>query len=329
MEGEGVAAPLLVDATTGALIVTGGGGGGGSTDMSVTNGILTTTAADTAIIKDEALAIDAKLPALTGGRIPVESANMDSEEFTFTQTGAIAVGTTLISIDAQKFREVVVFATSTGTSGAIGGQISFNGTNWNTLQPVQLNSNSGSLANIVAGPGGVSVFNTYGARYFRLAMTVGATGGTTTISAWASQTVTPKNYSSVAVTGTVQTNGPVPVATSGFSAYHTLISAESTNATSVKTSAGTIGTLTVTNSTASLKWIRLFNKASAPTVGTDTPVLNFQIPPNSMQHINTAFAGIRLNLGIAYAITGGAATEAVTDSTAVGAGDIVLAMTFA
>jgi L-serine deaminase len=48
----GLKLPVLVD-TTGQLMVSGGGGGGGgSTDMSVTNGILTTTAADTAIIKE-------------------------------------------------------------------------------------------------------------------------------------------------------------------------------------------------------------------------------------------------------------------------------------
>ena len=284
-----------------------------------------------AIIKDEAILIDAKLPALSAGRIPVESANTDSEEFTFSQTGAIAVGTTLISIDAQKFREVVVFVTSIGTSGAIGGQISFNGTTWNTIQPVLLNSNSGSLAN-VATLNAPSIYNTYGARYFRLAMTVGATAGTTTVTAWASQTVTPKNYSSVAVSGTVTVSSgtitPSVSANNGFGSYHTLISAASTNATSVKASGGTIGTLTVTNSTASLRWFRLFNLIVAPTVGTSTPVLNFQIPPNSMEHIDTSFAGLRLPNGIAYAITGGTATAAVTDSTAVGAGDVVVNMSF-
>jgi hypothetical protein len=43
--------PVAVD-ESGQLKIVGGGGGGGSTDMSVTNGILTTTAADTALIKE-------------------------------------------------------------------------------------------------------------------------------------------------------------------------------------------------------------------------------------------------------------------------------------
>jgi hypothetical protein len=347
---DGNKVPVAVDAT-GQLKIVGGGGGGGSTDMTTANAqltainsntdglegkadtgnaLLTTTAADTAIIKDEAILIDGKLPALSSGRIPVEAANTDSQEFTFNQTGAIAVNTTLIQIDAQKFREVVVFPSSIGTNGAIGGMISFNGTTWYGIQSVFLGSTSGNVSNIATGSA-PSIYNTYGARFFRLAMTVGATSGTTTISAWASQTVTPKLYQSVSGSVTVTTGVMSPLAASntGFNTYHTLISAASTNATSVKASGGTIGSLLLTNNSTSLKWFRIFNSIVAPTVGTSTPVWNISIQPNSTLDVSTAFAGFRLANGIAYAITGGAATAAVTDAVAVSAGDVVVNMTFA
>ncbi|NBZ96935.1 MAG: hypothetical protein EBR40_11020 [Proteobacteria bacterium] len=96
----------------------------------------------------------------------------------------------------------------------------------------------------------------------------------------------------------------------------------------VKNSNGTLGTLLLSNNTASLKWFRIFNKASAPTVGTDTPVINIPIQPNTTLDVSGGFAGLRLSTGIAYAITGGSASAAVTDSTAVAAGDVTVNMTY-
>jgi len=89
-----------------------------------------------------------------------------------------------------------------------------------------------------------------------------------------------------------------------------LNSAASTNATSVKASAGTLGAIIVTNINAAVRYLKFYNKASSPTVGTDTPVLVFAIPGN------TAGAGIAVPLpphgfsfttGIAFALTTGAA----------------------
>lgn len=96
-------------------------------------------------------------------------------------------------------------------------------------------------------------------------------------------------------------------------------SAASTNATSVKASAGVVVGVQLTNTTAAFKYFRLYNKASAPTVGTDSPALVVGLPPNSTTAIHYP-AGVSLALGVAYAITGAVAD---LDATVTAANDVI------
>ena len=57
-----------------------------------------------------------------------------------------------------------------------------------------------------------------------------------------------------------------------------LTSAATTNATSVKTSGGTIYNIVASNTGAAAAYLKIYNKASAPTVGTDIPVHTCVIP---------------------------------------------------
>lgn len=91
----------------------------------------------------------------------------------------------------------------------------------------------------------------------------------------------------------------------GHATSHHLISAASTNATSVKGSNGTIGSLVATNLNVLPRYIKLYSKASAPTVGTDTPVATLLIPPGGSLVLDCGGFGIRLSTGIAYALTTG------------------------
>jgi hypothetical protein len=116
--------------------------------------------------------------------------------------------------------------------------------------------------------------------------------------------------------------GLTPNNSLGFSSYHTLVAAATTNATSVKGSNGIIGMITVHNKSAGVIYLKIFNKATAPTVGTDTPVFNFGIPAASQASINLpGMGGMRMSTGIAYALTGG---QALLDATALAAGDAVV-----
>jgi len=108
---------------------------------------------------------------------------------------------------------------------------------------------------------------------------------------------------------------------------HRLLSAATTNATSVKTSAGRVHALVLSNASASVKYFKLYNKATAPTVGTDTPIMTVLIPAGqTIVPIVAAGVGVYCSSGIAYALTGGIAD---TDATAVAAADVIVNMGWA
>lgn len=101
------------------------------------------------------------------------------------------------------------------------------------------------------------------------------------------------------------------LASVGGGSSHTLSSAATTNATSVKGSAGTIYHLSITNTNASARYIRFYNKASAPTVGTDTVVYALAIPGSGGATINFTY-GLPFSTGIAYSLTADAANSGTT-----------------
>jgi hypothetical protein len=100
-----------------------------------------------------------------------------------------------------------------------------------------------------------------------------------------------------------------------------LTAAASTNATSVKGSAGNVFKIVVgANTNAADRFLKLYNKATAPTVGTDTPVLTFLLPLTSKNIvIDLGSTGHYFSTGIAYALTTAAADA---DTGAVSSGDI-------
>lgn len=110
----------------------------------------------------------------------------------------------------------------------------------------------------------------------------------------------------------------------GWSPGH-LVSAASTNATSVKASAGSLGSIYASNSGAGFAYVKFYNKASAPTVGTDTPVYVLGLPAGGGGSHEIP-AGLAFSTGIAFAITGGAADS---DATATAASQVVLSYSFA
>lgn len=96
-----------------------------------------------------------------------------------------------------------------------------------------------------------------------------------------------------------------------------LNTAATTNATSVKASSATVFEIDVSNLTASTVYLKLYNKASAPTVGTDVPVATIPVTAGAFFAQEFSAAGKAFNTGLAFALTGAAAD---TDSTAIAAG---------
>lgn len=105
----------------------------------------------------------------------------------------------------------------------------------------------------------------------------------------------------------------------GAAAIAKVISAASTNATSVKATAGRIVGYSLTNTTAAFKYFRLYNLAVAPTVGTSVPVLVIGLPATSTTR-GELEGGIGFSVGIAYAITGSVAD---LDTTVTAANDVI------
>lgn len=105
-----------------------------------------------------------------------------------------------------------------------------------------------------------------------------------------------------------------------------LISAASTNATSVKASAAELGFIFAYNANAAVRYLKFYDKASAPTVGTDTPVATLPIPSGGGGFMLNIPDGAAFPTGLAYALTTGIADA---DTGAVAADEISLWLGYA
>lgn len=124
------------------------------------------------------------------------------------------------------------------------------------------------------------------------------------------------------------TDQTVPVsqaaATTGGYTPGKLISANTTNATVIKASAGTLGSLTLFNTNAAAMYVKFYNKATAPTVGTDPPVATYLIPGGTAGAgvcVPLPSQGLAFSAGISFATTTGIADS---DTAAVAANEIIV-----
>lgn len=108
------------------------------------------------------------------------------------------------------------------------------------------------------------------------------------------------------------TVGLVPQTSGGLALSHTVLAA-STNGTSLKASAGQVYEACVNSNASYPIYLKLYNKASAPTVGTDTPVKIIEAQAGVPACMRTE-EGFTFGTGIAWAVTKGI-TDA--DATAV------------
>ena len=102
-----------------------------------------------------------------------------------------------------------------------------------------------------------------------------------------------------------------------------IVAAASTNATSVKASAGRLYGVEACNTTSAYKYLKFHNIASAPTAGSGV-VMSVGIPPNNSRswHDNI---GVYFGTGIGATITGGAADA---DTTVTVANDVIAEIFF-
>ena len=227
----------------------------------------------------------AALPALTTGAAVIGAV---------TQSGAWNVGsiTTLPALVA---------------GAAIVGKVGIDQTTPGTTNLVSIGT-SGTVAINAALPTGA---NTIGTVNIAAAQTVAVTQATA-----ANLNATIVQATAANLNATVTPVTPIPL---------NLNSAATTNATSVKATAGTLYTLAVSNSGAAAAFLKLYNLAVAPTVGTSVPVLTIPVPLSGVVSLTLGETGHRFATGIALAITN---LVADSDTTAVAAAQVKVALDY-
>lgn len=108
--------------------------------------------------------------------------------------------------------------------------------------------------------------------------------------------------------------------TSGGSTLFHVISAATNNATSLKSSAGMLYGGSISNTNASPRYVKFYNKATAPAPATDNALIlwTLQVPGNSTVPVAVPEGGV-FGTGIGFAAV---ANMADTDNTSIGAGDL-------
>jgi hypothetical protein len=117
----------------------------------------------------------------------------------------------------------------------------------------------------------------------------------------------------------------IPLPRRGAKIYRTLDLDETAAGQVVKAKPGCILAMYVTNKATSVRYLKIYNKASGVTVGTTAPVMTVGIPGNSSDNILAALGaggvGIGFDTGIIIAATTGLADN---DTGAPGTNDLIV-----
>jgi len=198
-------------------------------------------------------------------------------------------------------------------TGLINFQGSIDGVNWNQIPYYTSTGNVGSTGQVTyTAQAGNLLYNvsTMGISHFRINIQTYTAGSVIYY-------ITLNNSGTSNVVGISNT---ISVNTSPATPSPALIlnSSATTNATLVRAVAGSIFSVILSNNGAAAAYFKIYNKASAPTVGTDTPVAVFAIPPSG-QVVYDFAQGWRFATGVGFAITN---LIADADATAVAAGQV-------
>jgi hypothetical protein len=224
----------------------------------------------------------------------------------------------LSSFDVERYKFV-----SLQLSGTWVGTVSFQGSNDNgTFYPVATSDPSGGLTtgdtstttNRI-----VKIPTTF--KYLRVRVTAYSSG---TVQGVAFGHRDENSSGLIAALGpvtltaeTTKKIGNVGIAQSGAAVtYQKFISDTTTNATAVSSVPANISILHMENSGDGVRYVKFYNKASAPVVGTDVPLITIGIPAVSSSSFTLpALIGIDFSIGISFAITLGAADGDATPLT--------------
>lgn len=243
--------------------------------------------------------------------------------------GNVTSASSTVVVNTERFSNLMIHCAGTfaGANCTFEGSLnSTNGTdgNWFAVQAIRSNANTIETTTGVLGaaPAYAWELSVNALRYFRIR----ATAWTSGTQVW---TLIPGTYATEPIPG-AQVSATQPVSGSLTTAGTTtntpatpspsnVNSAATTNPTVVKGSAGTLYNIGASNTGAAAAFIKLYNKATAPTVGTDVPLLTLVVPAGGNVDFDLGPMGHRFSAGIGLAITNLAAD---TDTTAVAASQV-------
>ena len=252
-------------------------------------------------------------------------------------TGNITANAQTVYCDVSRASNVMLHMTA---ASLVGHNVTFEGSidsttgtdgTWFAIQLVRSNANTIELTTgvLAATPAYAWEASVNGLSFIRVRATA-HTSGTATWKfqrgTYATEPIPAAQASATqAVSGTVTatvtagTVNPVVPATPYF-----VNSAATTNGALILTGTSGLSAFYATNEGASYAYVKLYNKATAPTVGTDVPEMIIPIPPAAagvpgVYALPMGFHGFRFALGLGIAITRNAV---FSDTTAVGAGEV-------
>lgn len=112
-----------------------------------------------------------------------------------------------------------------------------------------------------------------------------------------------------------------PSTSYGSSSHYPFLSAATTNETSMKNAVTVVNSLLAWNKSDNDAYLKLYNKATAPVLASDTPAMVLFLPAGMPPTNVIGTHSIRFATGVGFAITG---APGYTDTTAVGAEDVGL-----
>lgn len=320
-----------------------------SDGTNVTQGATT----DAAVVGDNSGSISAKLRGLTkifndvwdsvnhGLHVRVDNGNANGQS-TMANSAPVAIASDQTAVKTKgDFTEVAGQGTgvvngintdlfpSTDVSGYKWASVQLTGT-WSATLQVQLCNDNATFLQVQAIAAGTQVTNAsllssftanglyvfpITSRYLRIRATTWASNASLVGTLELYTSTPPMNIVAMGtyISLVAQNTG------AGTQDFH-LISAASTNANNIKNGSGTVYGYEIGNSNVAIRYVKLYNKATAPSVGTDTPFRTILVPASGRAwfHSSTGFA---LGTGISIATTTGLADS---DSTAVGLSDLAI-----
>lgn len=271
------------------------------------------------------------------GRVKVSAAPADIA----LTTGSITTIGNTVPVDVSRAGSLVAYVSGTFTTANCifeGSLDSTNGTDgtWFGIQAARTNANTveATTGNLSAAPAYGWKIGTNGMNWVRVRATAIASGTQNWQLAPSATAIDPTpGVAAHAVTSTAVAAPTVVAGQFYQSVSPTLnqgptllkakvISAASTNSTLVLTGVRRLVGGILVNNNAAIRYFKIYEKATAPTVGTDIPTTLIPLPPNQPVNVAAAIGNCALNiaLGLGYGITAGSADG---DTTAVGAGDVV------